>query len=70
MRTTPVASDPRRDITEILSDPTVVVQALDDAVQDAVRRHKQMGLPMVVSRDGKVVWVAPEELERPKEDKK
>ncbi len=54
-----------RDISEILaSDPNVVVDALREAVQDAIQRHKQMGLPMAVWRDGAVVWVAPEEMER------
>ncbi len=63
-----MASETPRDISEILSDPNIVVQALNEAIQDAVQRHKQMGLPMAIWRDGAVVWVAPEELERPKKD--
>jgi hypothetical protein len=59
-----MASETRRDISEILSDPTVVVQAATEARQDAIQRHKQMGLPMAVWKDGAVAWVAPEELER------
>ena len=64
-----MATEPARDISEILSDPAVVVQAAIEAAQDAIRRHKQMGFPMAVWRDGKVAWVAPEELERKEEEK-
>ncbi len=63
-------SEPARDISEILSDPTVVVQAANEAAEDAIQRHKQFGLPLAVWRDGNVAWVAPEELERAREDKR
>ena len=63
-----MAIETSRDISEILaSDPNVVVQAVREGVQDAVERHRQMGLPMTVWRDGAVVWVAPEDLEQTKE---
>jgi hypothetical protein len=64
-----MGSESARDISEILLDPTVVVQAANEAVHDAVRRHKQMGLPLAVWKDGEVAWVAPEELEREKDGK-
>lgn len=38
-------------------------QALDRATRDAIRRHKQAGVPMSIWRDGKVVLVPAEELE-------
>ena len=57
-----------RDMSEILSDPTVLEQAAREAAQDAIQRHKQMGLPMAIWRDGHVAWVAPEELERMPEE--
>jgi hypothetical protein len=64
-----MAGETPRDISEILaSDPTIVVEAISEAVQDTVRRHKQMGLPLAVGKDGNVAWVTPEELERGKED--
>jgi hypothetical protein len=53
-----------RDISEILSDPNVVIEAINEATQEAVRRHKQMGVPMAIWKDGRVTWVAPEELEQ------
>ncbi len=56
-----------RDISEMLLDPDVVVQAANEAVLDAVQRHKQMGLPLAVWKDGAVAWVAPEELQGRKE---
>ena len=61
-------SDPTRDISELLSDPGVVLQAAREAAADAIQRHKQMGLPLAVWKDGAVAWVAPEELENPQED--
>ena len=59
-----MANEPARDISEILSDPTVVVQAAREAAEDAIRRHQQMRLPLAVCRDGHGAGVAPEELER------
>ena len=63
-----MASEPTRDISEILSDPTVVVEAADEAAQDAIQRHKQMGLPLAIWKDGGVAWIAPEELEQMKRE--
>ena len=65
-----MACEPGRDISEILaSDPNIVSEAINEAVQDAILRHKQMGLPMAVWRDGAVVWIPPEELPQTSEDK-
>jgi hypothetical protein len=64
-----MASEAPRDISDILaSDPDVIVQAVREAVREAVHRHKQLGLPMAVWRDGAVVWIAPEDLQRQMED--
>lgn len=49
-------------IPEILKDRPRVRKALRDAVQDAIRIHKLMGVPIVVWRDGKVVEIPPEEI--------
>ena len=46
-----------------LRDDDRIEQAMEDAVQDALRSHKLMGDPIVIWRDGKVVWVPPEEIE-------
>ncbi|MEQ8537225.1 MAG: hypothetical protein RIB93_07155 [Coleofasciculus sp. D1-CHI-01] len=37
-------------------------QALAKAVQDALLKHKQAGNPVAIWRDGKVVWISPEEI--------
>ena len=38
------------------------------AIREAVLRHKLLGQPIVVSRDGKVIWIPPEEIEVPPAD--
>ena len=37
-------------------------EALEQGVRDAMIRHKKDGLPVVIYRDGKTVWVKPEDL--------
>jgi hypothetical protein len=53
-----------KDIFAILSDDKLVEDTLNAAVRDAVQLHKEKGLPLVVWRDGKTVWISPEEAER------
>jgi len=40
-------------------------RAMRKAVREAVLRHKLLGQPIAVGRDGKVVWIPPEEIEIP-----
>jgi hypothetical protein len=40
-------------------------RAMRKAVREAVLRHKLLGQPIAVGRDGKVVWIRPEEIEIP-----
>ena len=35
------------------------------AVREAVRRHKQLGNPVAVWREGRVVWLQPHEIALP-----
>ena len=37
-------------------------QAMAEGVRDALRRHKQAKNPVATWRDGRVVWVAPEDI--------
>lgn len=37
-------------------------RALNQAVQKAVWKHKILGNPIATWRDGKVVWIPPEEI--------
>ena len=49
-------------IDKIFADGTLIDLALKQAVQSALLRHKQVGNPVAVWRDGKVVWIPPEEI--------
>lgn len=49
-------------IDEIFKEGSPIDKALKKAVQEALVRHKQAGNPIVVWRDGKIVWLKPEEI--------
>lgn len=49
-------------IDEAFADGRIIDEALAKSVQQALRRHKQAGNPVVEWRDGKIVWVAPEQI--------
>jgi len=53
-----------KDIGQIFREGTLIDEAMNLAVRDAVQLHKEKGLPMVVWRDGKIVWITPEEAEQ------
>lgn len=53
----------RKDISRIfVEDRRLIDQALKQGVRDAMLRHKKAGLPVVIYRDGKAVWVMPQDL--------
>ena len=51
-----------KSIDDIFKEGTPIDNALKKAVQEALVRHKQAGNPIVVWRDGKIVWLKPEEI--------
>ena len=53
----------RKDIDRILSDATLIETALRLAVRDALARHKQAGNPVATWQDGRVQWIAPEDID-------
>jgi hypothetical protein len=55
-------SKPQIDLEQILSDKTRIETAVRRAVWEAIARHKRAGNPIAVWRDGKVVWLSPEEI--------
>jgi hypothetical protein len=57
-------SNPEETISaeERVQDVKVVEEALSRAVSNALRQHKQAGNPVPEWRDGKLRWVAPEEI--------
>ena len=57
-----------RDIRKILLETDLADRAINKAVREAVLRHKLLGQPIVVSRDGKVIWIPAEEIEVPPAD--
>jgi hypothetical protein len=57
----------KKDIWELFNDSDGMDRALAKAVREALLQHKRMGNPIVVWRDGKIVWLSPEEIEIPEE---
>jgi len=49
-------------IEEAFANPEKITQALTQGVREALLKHKQAGNPVVVWRDGKMVWLKPEEI--------
>lgn len=56
---------PSRDIGEIIRDGTAIDRAMVKAHRRVILRHRQLGLPLVIWRDGQVVEVPPESVELP-----
>jgi hypothetical protein len=48
---------------ERIRDREAVGKAIRKGVQSALRVHKRLGHPIVTERDGKVVWIPPEEIQ-------
>ena len=40
-----------------------IVDAAHTAVRAALRKHKLLGYPIAVWRDGRVTWIPPEQIE-------
>jgi hypothetical protein len=56
-------TEPTKDPNRILREqPHLVDEALAEGVRDALLRHKERGLPVVIERDGQIVWVSADEL--------
>ena len=51
-----------KSIDEIFKEGSLIDKALKKAVQEALVRHKQAGNPIVIWRDGKIIWLKPEEI--------
>lgn len=52
-----------KDINRIfVEDGHLIDEALKQGVRDAMIRHKEAGLPVVIYRDGKAVLVMPQDL--------
>jgi hypothetical protein len=47
---------------ERVEDVPRILRAMAEAVREALLVHKRLGNPVAVWRDGRVVWLAPEEI--------
>lgn len=56
-------SDGKPTITELFDEGTAIDEALREAARDARRFHKAIGNPMATWRDGKVVWIHPDDIQ-------
>jgi hypothetical protein len=59
----PEMSNGKSRTREFYSNTAALDKAMGNAVNAALRMHKLLGYPIVVCRDGKVVWIPPEEIE-------
>lgn len=60
-------SKTKRSIDEFFSNGSEIDEALQQAVKEALLKHKKAGNPVVSWKDGKIIWIQPEDI--PVEDK-
>lgn len=58
----------RRDVASLMEDGAAVDRAVQAAFADAVRRHREAGVPMAMWEDGGVRMVSPFDIPLPGED--
>ncbi len=61
--------EPDRDISELFREGKPIDEALNAAVREAVKQHRQQGQPLVVFRNGQTVLIAPEHAEMERKPK-
>lgn len=49
-------------IYEIFKDKEKITKALSMAVKEALLQHKRAGNPVASWKDGKIVWIQPEDI--------
>ena len=52
----------KKTIDELFRDGKEIDEAMKQAVQEALRQHKKAGNPVAAWRDGKTVWIQPEDI--------
>ncbi len=58
----------KRDVAAMFRDGDAIDRAIVAAHRRVILHHRQLGLPLVIWRDGKVVEVPPESVELPGDD--
>lgn len=61
------SSSSGRPLSERVRDLTLIQNALNRAVRDALQMHKRMGNPVCGWRDGQIVRIQPEDIPTPEE---
>ena len=61
-------TQPRLDPETMVRDGAAIDRAIIAARRRVIRRHRQLGIPLVIWRDGKVIEAAPESVEMPEGD--
>ena len=56
---------PTRDIASIIREGSAIDRAMVAAQRRVVQRHRLLGIPLVIWRDGRVVEVSAESLDAP-----
>jgi hypothetical protein len=58
-----MTAQPNESIEEIFRNKDRITAAVTSAVREAILKHKQAGNPIVVMKDGKMVWLQPDEIQ-------
>jgi hypothetical protein len=57
-----MTTDDSRPPVDRVEDHQRILRVMREAVHEAVLRHKRLGNPVAIWRDGRVVWLSPEEI--------
>jgi hypothetical protein len=49
-------------ISQLFNNHEIITAAIQKGINTALLRHKQLGMPVCVWRNGKVVWIAPKNI--------
>jgi hypothetical protein len=52
----------KKDISQIFAEGKLIDAAINKGIAQALRRHKQAGVPIVVCRDGRIVHIPPDQI--------
>ena len=60
-----MSHQPARDIGRIFREGIAIDQAIVAARRRVILRHRQLGIPLVIWRDGRVVEISPDSVDLP-----
>jgi hypothetical protein len=59
-----MSSETTVDIEAAFRDDSLIVEALNEAIRQAILAHQRAGLPLAIWEDGQTVWITAEEALR------